>query len=285
MAKSHPYALRRDETLGPGLRRILEVMGDDAEEIAGLPESQLSEAIHDLRTLIKRLRAYLWFVRPVLGLTRYERHIDHLRKAAGRLSQARDLEVIQEALKKAASPEAHKKELVALAHVALAMTPKDSSSGPTATLGLIKKSAKTFVHIIAKSRTTLERSRKKWPEPKERLAKAFVTARKAKKKALKEKKASSVHEWRKKAKRLLYVLHLTQNMPHMGGHACLKAVDQLQELLGQHQDTIVTGNHLRLRASDLDSTKLAMVFHVLDRKRQKLLEDAEECWEALRYEF
>jgi len=284
MAKSHPYALRPDETLGPGLRRILEAMGDDAEELSSLPESQLPEAVHDLRTLIKRLRAYLWFVRPVLGPSRYERHIDRLRRAARRLSQARDLEVIQGTLKRAASPEAHKRELAALTHVALVVTPKDSSLNPTVALSFLKKSARTFTHINAKSRKALEQSRKKWPEPKERLAKAFAATRKAKKKALKDKEALFVHAWRKKTKRLLYVLQLIHRVPRIRNHDYLETVDQLQELLGQHQDAIVTGDHLRLRASNLDSAKLATVIRVLDRKREKLLEEAEKCWETLLHE-
>ncbi len=75
--QSVSYSLGRHEAIGTGLIRLLNSMGQSARDLTGQPPAKLSESIHQLRVLIKRLRALLWFIRPILSAARYHRSPGH----------------------------------------------------------------------------------------------------------------------------------------------------------------------------------------------------------------
>jgi len=281
--QSMPYSLRRHEAVGPGLIRILNAMAKSARDLAAQPESQLPDSIHDLRTLIKRFRAYLWFFRPSLGKVRYTHSKVVLRKAAHRLGQARDLHAIQSALIKAASPEAHEKHLQALVRVSQAFAQHEASrqkfDGDSR--GPLQKTAAVVVQVVEKTIRAAKRTDRKWPSPKHRVKKAFQLARKVRKKALRKNELPLVHEWRKKTKKLLYVLQLTVGFPTLEMSHCLEKVDKLQEILGDFQDGVVAENHLRAHLSDVDAADLARALHLLKKKRKILLKEAQRCWGSM----
>jgi len=281
--QSIPYALRRRETVGLGLMRILETMGQDTRELAAQPEDQLPESIHQIRTLLKRFRAYLWFLRPVLGPARYGRGKKRLSQAARQLSQARDLDVIQSALTKAASPSSHEHDLQALRQVSQAFATREAARSKTnADLrDLLKEAADAVARVVSQTKDTTERMKRKWPSPKDRIAKALRTARKAKKKTLRENDPGLVHEWRKKTKRFFYVLQLTHRVSGNDNGDGLKKVDQLQEILGAHQDSMVAENYLHRHRGDFDPDDVDRAIHLLKKKRKALLDEACKGWRSV----
>ncbi len=268
---STSYSLRRDEVVGPGLIRVLKTMAENARNLSGRPVSQLPDSIHDLRTLIKRLRAILWFDRPVLGKVRYKQSNGVLCKAAARLSQARDLVAVQLALTKAAMPETNEEHLRSLVRVSQAFARKEAErkKSDEASLSPLKKAVGDVVPVI--EQTIRVAKDRKVPSPRQRIKKAFRVARKARKKALRENQLPLVHEWRKKSKRLFYLLQLTKNLPGTGMAGCLEKVDKLQETLGEFQDGVVAENHLRRHPPDVDATDLDRTIRLLKKKRKLLL--------------
>ena len=85
----------------------------------------------------------------------------------------------------------------------------------------------------------------KWPSCSDRLARAFLAAQKAGKEALNSDDAAQFHDWRKKAKRLLFQLQLTQADPGQRMARTIKRVDKLQEQLGDYHDCVIAQDRLR----------------------------------------
>ncbi len=105
---------------------------------------------------------------------------------------------------------------------------------------------------------------------------------KAAKRALRDHDPLLVHEWRKKTKRLLYEIQLTQRRPKQRIAGCLKKVDKLQELLGDFQDSMVTENHLRRHPlPEIDATDHAQTIRLLKKSRKLLLKKARSCWRSI----
>jgi len=280
--QSIPYSLHRREALRPGLVRILNAMGQSARKLSERPESEAEKSIHDIRTLTKRLRAYLWFLRPVIGKTLHAHGNSCLRKAARRLSKTRDLHAVGAALGKAAISIANENHLHALVQVSQAFAQQTAEAQkkvpPTISL---EKTADTIIQTISKVTKTLKQDPREIPSPVHRLKKIYKRTRKTRKESMLKKDSRLVHEWRKKTKRLFYILQLTGQLPHIGMTDCLKKVGKLQEKLGDFQDHIVAENHLRQQPPEVKTACVKKTLHLLRKRRKTLLKEAYRCWDSI----
>jgi CHAD domain-containing protein len=280
--QSIPYSLRHNEALRAGLVRILNAMGHDARYLAEQPESKLEKSVHDIRTLIKRLRAYLWFIRPAIGKALHAKGNAALRKAAQRLSEARDLHAVASALNKAAIPETDENHLQALARVSQTFAQQAAAAQKTdSSASALEKVVDTLVQAISKITWAVKRTSRELPSPGHRFKKALKHTRETMKETTRKKDPRLVHEWRKKTKILFYILQLTARLPHTGGIECLRKVDKLQEHLGDFQDNIVAENHLRCSSPKIDAAHLKRTLHLLRKKRKVLLAEAHHCWSSV----
>ncbi len=287
MAKpSISYALRQGEAMRPGLLRILKSMGERARALAAKPDRDVTDSIHELRTLIKRLRAYLWLIGPVLGKARLARSNEALRQAAQSLSPARDVQAVKSALSQAAVLESPPAKRQSLAQVSPAMAGSEAGREKSlVAFAPVKLSAATLTQIVAETIAQAKRSRAKWPLPEDRVVRALRSMRKAEKRTRQADDASLIHDWRKKTKRLFYLLQLTERLPEMDAGDAIKRVDKLQDLLGNHQDAVVAENYLRKHAGEIDAGHLARARNLLKRTRKALLKDARRCWQKMRRDF
>jgi len=279
--QSIPYSLRRNEAVRPGLVRILNSMGRDVRELSEKPEGDLEKSIHDIRTLIKRLRAYLWFLRPTTGKIFYKQGNACLRKAARRLSKTRDLHAVASALTKAAVPATNEVHLQALVEVSQAFAQTVAAQKKDKNLRKLEKVADTVIQVMLKIVIVLERNAEDVPSPRHRLKKIFKLTRKAVKKTLRKKDPLFVHEWRKKTKRLFYILQLTAQVPGMGMSDCLRQVDKLQEKLGDFQDNTVAKDHLCFQSPHIEEALVRRTIHLLRKNQKILLKEAHHCWDAV----
>lgn len=94
------FRVRRDETVADGLRRAARGrLADSSDALAGASGTvELGDAVHDTRKAIKRVRATLRLSRGALGEETYARENALLRAIAGRLSEARDAQVLIETM-------------------------------------------------------------------------------------------------------------------------------------------------------------------------------------------
>jgi CHAD domain-containing protein len=114
-----------------------------------------------------------------------------------------------------------------------------------------------------------------WPFSSGRVPRAFRAAHHAAKKALKSGEAVRFHEWRKKAKRLLYQLELTRLKPDQYTTRLIKKVDRLQAKLGAYHDCVVAEDTLRYKApSRADAKRISTLLKKregrLRKKAQKI---------------
>jgi CHAD domain-containing protein len=264
------YAFQPDEKISRGFVRIL---GEISSRGRGLPRraSKLSgESIHEGRLLIKRVRALLWFAHPALDSAAYMQARVRLRKAAGLLAGQRDLAVTQatlEELGREASPSDRARTAMAQIFRSLAGDPADGKAPEEA----LRQTLQEAMGILCRSINEIKRNtphRAEWPSPSDRLAKAFRAMHRAGKKARRTGKDADFHAWRKKAKRLLYQLELTQIEPGRRMVRMMKRVEKLQNTLGACHDCAMVED--RLRQTPPFPSSARRVLSLLKKRKQHL---------------
>jgi CHAD domain-containing protein len=259
------FALHLDEKISHGFFRVLAELCAHAENLAQ-SHKPMSELVHGGRVLIKRTRALLWFARPALDPAAYTRAKSELRKAAQLLASQRDELVTQTTLKALAEKTTRRTHRAAL-HSTLTIVakrpgPADRESS-RARLANAMKAINRVATWVKKSTAKTA----KWPPASKRVIKAFRATRKAEKKAHQSNQDVDFHHWRKKAKRLFYVLELTRTDEATHKHRAVEIANQLQEKLGAQQDCVVVEERLRRIPSSPPQTPVTSLL----RKRKKRL--------------
>jgi CHAD domain-containing protein len=94
------FELKRRESLKKGLVRVAEDEFDDAIERLTKKRSDLVETVHEVRKSMKKLRALLRLVRGAISNKAYRLENESLRDIGHQLSDARDAQILVEALEK-----------------------------------------------------------------------------------------------------------------------------------------------------------------------------------------
>lgn len=235
-------AFRSGEKVEWEFLRLLGEMAIRTTRLANLSEGNLPESVHGTRVLIKRLRALLWFASPAFSAMVFDRAKSHLRKASHLLAAVRELAVMRahlEGLARKTSKPADRKTLLRLAHA------PDShpviSARPNQSLRQAAEIVLTTIKELKKAANGIAR----WPSSSGRVATAFRAFEKAGKKALRGDDPARFHDWRKRTKRLLYLLQLTQGEPDDRLAKTIDRVDQLQDQLGAYHDAVIAQDRLR----------------------------------------
>lgn len=270
------YAFQSDEKIRDGFVRILGEISVCGRDLTLRSRKPMGELIHEGRLLIKRVRALIWFARPVLDSAVHARARTRLRKAAGLLADQRDLEVTQATLEKLAQ----KASIDARDWAALVRTFRslvcDSAAGGAPRKAL-RQLLQKAMGILSRSVAEIKRSvagRAAWPSPSDRVAEAFRATREAGKKARRSGKDVDFHEWRKRAKRLLYQLELSQVEPGKRKARVIKRVAKLQDKLGAYHDSVVVESRLRQMIPLTSSSR--RVLRLLEKRKALLRKRAEK---------
>lgn len=264
-------AFQPDEAVEKGFVRILEQLAGCAAVIAPRSPRKLADSVHNARVLIKRLRAYLWFAKPAFSLSELTQAKSSFQVASHLLAAQRDLVVtrsILQMLSRKTSNITYRKTLIRLSR---------NSSGTAIlhgetiqTLGQVAAILlQTIKEIIARVKVHSQ-----WPATSDRMTQAFDATKKAGKRALKHDDPAQFHVWRKRAKRLLYLLQLTQTAPCKPPVRLLERVDVLQEKLGDYHDSVVVQDHLQKKTPDKATPLLVRhSVNLLKKRKRHLRED------------
>jgi CHAD domain-containing protein len=260
------YALRPDKSVRDEVVRILDEIAGRARYLAGGSGEPGDELVHEGRLLIKRLRALMWLARPALGAMVYRKTQADLRTAAGFLAGQRDLVAARttlEKLKREASRQRDEEDITRLCPGEM----EGKLSGADVSIGRFREAMGMAGAAVGELKQVAEAG-EKWPSPRKRLEQASQSARRAGRKARESKSDLDFHAWRKKAKRLLYLLELTQPQPtrHMGH--LIARVEKLQDELGRYHDQVVTED--RLRTMDPLPSSARRVLQLLARSKKRL---------------
>jgi len=263
---SSSFAFLPEETVKQGFVRLL---GQLMVEARRPPDETASESVHEMRVLIKRVRALLWFANPTLPALKLEQAKSQLRKASHLLAPQRDLAVMKSVLKKLSHKTSNlsdKKTLIAVSQNQdqRQADNKKSAQSLQKAIAILRKTIKQIEHVA--------KTKSQWPSPSARLAKAFRATQKAERKALRHEEPAQFHDWRKKAKRLLYQLQMMQTVP---GKRIIKQVDKLQEKLGNYHDSVIVQDRLKRNCPDNMPQLIARYcVKFLDKRKKRLCKKA-----------
>lgn len=231
-----PIKLKQREAFDRGCKRIARRLLRDCKDMLGPAFSKKPKKhTHDTRTHLKRLRALIRLVQPLLGEEIYRRENRCYKRAARKLAGARDAAVMLATFDAAAS----KLTTVASESLAALRQPLAKAAAPASEPSENKRK---------KVRDELRAARRRvadWPltgkgfelvQPG--LRATYCACRRSLRAAERSRSSEAIHELRKHAKYLLYQLQFLQGKTG----ALAERVNQLSDLghhLGDHHDLAV----------------------------------------------
>ncbi|MQA74796.1 MAG: CHAD domain-containing protein [Solirubrobacterales bacterium] len=272
---SRAYRLRRDESAGEGLRRILDARLDDAlEQLHQRFDHEPAPAVHEARKDLKKSRAVLRLARDGLDTQRYRLENGRLRDAGRALSDARDAEVRIRTIEglrehyRDRHPEAGQAldaEVAAVRHGA-------NGAGSAVALNEARQRSAALIEGSRDSIAELELGGG-WKLVRGGLERGYRRGREGyRRAAAAEPDTVEMHEWRKRVKDLWYHLRLLrESWPPVVG-ALADQAGRLGELLGNHHDLATRAAELRSRPAR--GGDAASVLELLELRQGELLAEA-----------
>ena len=277
--KTPRQSLLPDEPVRAGLLRIAAALIGTARERIAHPSSDRGEDVHDVRTAIKRLRALLRLIRPVIGKTRFTREDGRLRNAARQLAVAREHTVARRTLAALAATAPRRRERQALA-MALAGFTSDAAR-QAATEKAMHAVARRLA-LIGRGLRGLRFTARGWPALAPGLRKTCAQARQRMCSACPAGDDEAFHRWRVRVKNLDYQLQLLEPIwpRHLG--RMLARLRRLQEKLGDDHDLAVV-ERLLGQAPDTfgGAGQVECVVHYLRQRSRKLRHASEPLGQAI----
>jgi CHAD domain-containing protein len=265
------YRFMQGEDVPTGVRRIAQERLDHAlEQLRGKADSTPSEAVHEARKDMKRLRGLLRLVRGEIGDDSYQRENANARAVGRLLSDARDADVMAEtlgALDCEASPGLR---------AALTTDGGDDER---------QVAAQQAIELLEGAWDRLG----EWPLEhdgfkalEDGLGRTYRGGRKAFRRAQEDPSDENLHEWRKRAKDHWYHQQLLQEAwPETLGPAADQA-HELSDRLGDDHDLAVLATWAKDHAAEAGGLyALQELSEAIGRRRTELQADAFELGERL----
>lgn len=237
--KSPNVSLHRRETLRHGLLRTSEILINSVTahpELSGDDE----QAIHRIRTTIKRLRALLRLIRPAVDNAFFDRENERLRTSARLLSFARDSEVARDTLKTLVESDQSAQEAVNTVLPRLEKRVQRAKAHEPNVTDVIQR---------------LERTRRSFRQLKFHgtdqeiikagIRKVYGQGRRRMKAAIETGQESAYHRWRIRAKNLYYELQFLEPVRPKPLRRMVRRLSKLQDRLGLDHDMIVLRSELK----------------------------------------
>jgi CHAD domain-containing protein len=275
--KKPDVCLHTNEPLGAGILRIAENLIDSITNSGEHTKQNEGEYVHNVRTTIKRLRALLRLIRPVVGETFFNRENARLRKAGRRLAVARDAEVARETLK--TLPVLGDPEKQAVAAALAGLESKDGARTDTGdALNEIRKDLEQTRHNLQQ----LQLVNGEWEVVEPGLEDVYRQSRKRMDRALQDGGDEAFHKWRIRVKNLLYELELLEPVWPKRMDKMTSRLSKLQDKIGCDHDIAVLKGLLRKTPQRFGGTEaVERLIRCLDGKSRKLRHAAEPLGEKI----
>jgi CHAD domain-containing protein len=269
-----PYRLGDGEGADHAIRRCAGEQLDRAiAELSDGVKTDPVDAVHAARKALKKERSLLRLARGSLSSSVRRRENTALRDAGRRLSEARDADVLVQAVDDLA--ERYAGQLPERAFAAVRKQLQAGGEGARGSVidgGLTSEVAEELKAIrLRVGNWRLRRSG--WKAVDDGLVRSYQRGRKAFRRARTEPSVERMHEWRKRAKDHWYHLRLLEPISQRTMRGQAKDAHLLSDLLGDDRDLallrqslIATGASLPV---DVDS-----VIALIDRRRGQLQTDA-----------
>jgi len=275
--KKPDVCLHTDESLGVGVLRVAEDLIDSIVGSGQHPEQEEGEYIHHVRTAIKRLRALLRLIRPVVGEQFFNRENARLRKAGRRLAVARDAEVASETLKTLSVAGEPEKKAVAAALAGL-----ESKTQPGTDIGEALREVKAALEQTKRNLQRLQLVNGEWEVVEAGLQDVYRQSRKRMNTALQDGGDEAFHKWRIRVKNLFYELELLEPVWPKGMDKMTSRLAKLQDKIGLDHDIAVLKALLRKTPETFGGTEaVGRIIRRLDGESRKLRHATEPLGEKI----
>jgi CHAD domain-containing protein len=271
------FELEREESLRKNIRRIVRKQIDAVlEELTGEHKRGRDEAVHEARKSLKKLRAVLRLVRPVIGEKAYRRENTCFRDAARPLTEVRDARILIETLDKLAE---HFREHVA--GRSFDDVRKALQDNLRAVRKLVLDEQNAFTVVAETARQARERVKDwadipdRWSSVGEGLQEVYRRASAAFADAADDPSVAKLHEWRKQVKYLRYQLEILRALWPARLEELANEADHVGELLGDDHDLAVLRQKLTGAEPPGDDRDRELLLALIDRRRAELEEEAE----------
>lgn len=269
--KKPKVCLHTDEPLGAGILRVAENLIDSITDSGEKPKQEEGEYVHSVRTTIKRLRALLRLIRPVVGETFFNRENERLRNAGRRLAVARDTEVARETLKTLSVSDGPEKQAVAAALAGL-----ESKSGTRTDISDSLNEIRKDLEQTKRNLQHLPLVSGEWEVVEPGLQDVYRQSRKRMDRALHNGGDEAFHKWRIRVKNLLYELELLEPVWPKQMDKMTAQLSKLQDKIGCDHDIAVLKSLLRKTPERFGGTEaVERLIRCLDSKSRKLRHAAE----------
>ena len=265
------FKLKRKESEGDGIRRIAHERVEDAVERLRDEDADQVEAVHEARKDMKKLRATLKLVRPVIDKQTYARENERFRDAGRALSDARDAQVRLGTIDGLAERFPDESPVGGWWAVRAALGGDEPANGE---LEAVRDKAAS---AIASGEPAID----DWPLERDGfdllrpgLRRAYARARKTFRSARKERSDEALHEWRKRSKDLWYALRIVRRAwPAVLG-ATADEAHELSDRLGDDHDLAVLNADLDEVGAQLTAEQREQLRGLAGRRRAELQEEA-----------
>jgi CHAD domain-containing protein len=275
--KKPDVCLRTDESLGAGVLRVAEELIDSITVSGEHSKEDEAEYIHSVRTTIKRLRALLRLIRPVVGETFFNRENARLRKAGRRLAVARDTDVARETLKTLPVSREPEKKAVAAALAGL-----ESKTQAGTDIGAALSEVKEDLEETKRNLQRLQLDEGKWEVVGSGLRDVYRQTRKRMNAAFQGGGDDAFHKWRIRVKNLFYELQLLEPVWPKRMDKMTSRLSKLQDKIGLDHDIAVLKSLLRKTPETFGGAEaVERVIRCLDGESRKLRHAAEPLGEKI----
>ena len=273
--KKLDVSLHADEPLRAGLLRVADALTLDAVDRIRCSSSDRGEDVHLVRVTIKRLRAMLRLIRPVISKTAFDRENARLRKAARRLSFARDSDVARQTLATLPISKGRERDAAAAVLAGFNREPEAEISKATNQVKLDLEQTRRDLHRI-------RISGREWKTIQPGLTEVYRQCRKRMERALRQRDDEDFHKWRIRVKNLYYELQMLQPAWPARLSKMVSGLERLQGEIGADHDLVILKRSLRKTPDAFNGAEtVEELIDSLDHKSRKLRRVTEPLGRAI----
>lgn len=265
--------LRAGESVRDGLVRIAaEWIGVALAKIDRAGGARAAEDLHQVRVTVKRLRALLRLVRPVIGRSFFRRENARLKRITNRLSSFRDAVVSRRTLEDLAStaPDKQDRKAISLLLQRASRACQDPIQFEEQRAAAMTRVRRDFL-VSADNFENMLLPAEEWNAVGPGLGDMYRRARNRMLLAARRGTDEAFHDWRKQVKHLYYELQLLRPVSPERVGVMVKHLRDLEECLGRDHDLTVAAHVLTECAqAPGDRRALRRAVALLDKRRSKL---------------
>jgi CHAD domain-containing protein len=225
--------LRADEPVHEAIVRISGTWIDDALERIRHPSEDRGEDVHSIRTTIKRLRALLRLIKPVIAPAFFKRENTRLRNAAERIAFKRDADAARATLSSLRASIRRRADRAAISKALRGLEVDAAPAGP------VEEALALIAGVLALTKRHYARvapAEEGWAAFEPGLRAIYREGRKRMQRALETGDENDFHRWRIRTKNLYHVLQILEPIWEKKLGKLTARLRKLQRAIGDDHD-------------------------------------------------